>query len=149
CHGYATQRAHDVNPGQLLTSGPNGGNDLLKAKDGIRTAQFPSGRPFFEMRDGKLFQRSRVTPGLEWEVKQVVDGDPPAHGRMHVGGGPRPAAGQLECSPCHNTFAANCMACHYQENYSKKQLEVWLAGSLQPSKTDFQLFGMIRGPLIL
>ena len=150
CHGYAGKKAQDVTPGALLTSGPNGGNDLFKSTDGERTAQFPNGRPFFEVRGDKLFQRSRVTPGLEWEVKQVLDTPDMAHSSDHVGAGPRgDSAGKLECYSCHNTFAANCLSCHYQENYSKSQLEVWLADSLQPQKTDFQLFGMIRGPLIL
>src|SRR5207237_1274533 len=43
CHGLASTRAFDVNPGKLVTSGPNGRNDLLKALD-------DSGRPFFEVR---------------------------------------------------------------------------------------------------
>lgn len=63
CHG-------DVDaPTNLRTSAPAappGGTDL-------GAAVTPFGRPRFQWRDGKLFQRSMVEPDLEWTVVQVPD----------------------------------------------------------------------------
>jgi hypothetical protein len=155
CHGFAKTRAQDVQPGKLLTSGPNGNNDLMKARDEF-------GRQFFFVgTDGHLKQRSRVNPDLVWDVPQIAD-TPPAsqdpnkpdtnpHSDKHLPTGPG-EAGKLECYSCHNSFAMNCLACHYQENFNqgvKQQKEVFLTGGVQGSHTNFQLFGMVRGPLIL
>jgi hypothetical protein len=146
CHGFAQKRAFEVTPGRLLTSGANGGNDLLLARD-------PIGRAFFSVREGddgkrRLYQRSRVQPDLEWAVPQLADTATMAHGQQHVPSMPK-EAGKLECYSCHNAFAMNCLACHYQQNYKKQQREAFLSGGTQPAKTDFQLFGMIRSPLVL
>jgi hypothetical protein len=158
CHGLSVTRAFERERGKLLTSGPNGRNDLMKAKDEF-------GRAFFEVRKDqagreRLFQRSRVTAGLEWEVKQVadsaaapVDGNPDSspHSDKHLPTRPgEPGQGRkLECYSCHNSFAMNCLSCHYQQNFVKGQAEVFLTGAHMSSKTNFQLFGMVRGPLIL
>ena len=150
CHGFKQKRSFELNPGRLLTSGASGGNDLMKALDS-------TGRPFFEVRkkDGKqtLWQRSRVQPGLEWQVTQVADvdvstanGDP--HSDAHIATGPRDP-GKLECYSCHDSWGENCLSCHYQQNYKKQQREVFLTGGTQPAKTDFQLFGIVRSPFVL
>jgi hypothetical protein len=63
CHGTVKQRA------PLKTSGPAapaGGNDLLLQRT-------PFGENRFEWRGETLIQRSSVTEGLEWQVKQVRD----------------------------------------------------------------------------
>ncbi|MBX7144245.1 MAG: hypothetical protein K1X79_07320 [Oligoflexia bacterium] len=63
CHGTLERYA------ALTTSGPAapaGGNDLS-----IQRTEFGDLR--FVWRDGSLYQRSSVTPGLEWRVKQVRD----------------------------------------------------------------------------
>ncbi len=155
CHGLSQTRAVDRERGKLLTSGPNGRNDLMRARDEF-------GRAFFEVRKDsagvdKLFQRSRVTPGVEWEVKQVADSgagpvdnnpDSNPHSDKHLP--TKPGEGnKLECYSCHNSFAMNCLSCHYQQNFIKGQAEVFLTGAAMSSKTNFQLFGMVRGPLIL
>jgi hypothetical protein len=151
CHGYKQKRSFEVNPGRLLTSGAAGGNDMLQSRDG-------TGRPFFEVRHGDdgqdhLWQRSRVTPGREWKVTQLADadvatanGDP--HSDKHIATGPRDS-GKLECYTCHQSWSMNCVDCHYQQNYKKPQREVFLTGTTQPAKTDFQLFGLIRSPFVL
>jgi hypothetical protein len=151
CHGFTAKRSFEVDPGRLLTSGASGGNDLMQARD-------DTGRPFFEVRqgsDGKshLWQRSRVVPGREWKVTQIADvdvstenGDP--HSNKHIATGPRDA-GKLECYSCHQSWSMNCVDCHYQQNYKKPQLEVFLAGGTQPAKTNFQLFGLVRSPFVL
>jgi hypothetical protein len=155
CHGFGKQRAQDVMPGKLLTSGPNGRNDLMQMNN-------EEGQPyFFTDSDGKLHQRSRLDPNLTWEISQVADApvmardatnpDSNPHSDKHIPTRPGDP-GKLECYTCHNTFAMNCLACHYQENFNQKvrqQKEVFLAGGVQNSHTNFQLFGMVRGPLVL
>src|SRR6478736_3576982 len=111
-------------------------------------------RPYFFVDgNGKLFQRSRVNPEQVWEVPQVADGSAAgdAHSDKHLPTVPGDK-GKLECYSCHNSFAMNCLACHYQENFNqdaRQQKEALLTGGLQGSHTNFQLFGMVRGPLIL
>jgi hypothetical protein len=131
CHG-TLERA------TLVTSGANGGNDLTRAFD-------LDGRPFFERVDDRVIQRSRVTPGVFWEVPQVADTIDPdserfdaraqvAHDAAHL---PAPAppgghnlgssfAGEpghsaletagLECYSCHTSWVLNCMGCHMNVN---------------------------------
>ncbi|RMH36760.1 MAG: hypothetical protein D6689_21900 [Deltaproteobacteria bacterium] len=128
CHGTLDARA------TLITSGPNGLNDLRRAVD-------HDGVPYFVERDGAIIQRSRVTPGLEWRVPQVVDTvdaahpdfEPravEAHASQHMP--PAPAGGhnagstfgpngelqsaKLECYSCHMSWVLNCMGCHYNVN---------------------------------
>jgi hypothetical protein len=131
CHG-STERA------TLFTSGPNGGNDLTRAFDLDR-------RPFFERKGNAIIQRSRVTPGVFWEVPQVPDTVDPnhpdfeqravaAHDPVHlpptVGPGEFNAGSQfagepgksevqsvvLECYTCHTSWTHNCMGCHFNTN---------------------------------
>jgi hypothetical protein len=73
CHGTA-----DKYP-TLRTSGPAarpGGMDmtLLRTQDGRRR---------FEWRGGKLFQRSAIYPGLEWEMSLTKDSVTPGHPRYN------------------------------------------------------------------
>jgi len=155
CHGFGKTRAQEVTPGKLYTSGPNGRNDLMQARNEF-------GQPFFFTDgDGKLWQRSRLDPSLTWQIEQVADSTPGSrdpsnpdatpHSDKHIATKPGDA-GKLECYACHNTFAMNCLACHYQENFNqgvKQQKEVFLTGGVQSSHTNFQLFGLVRGPLVL
>lgn len=63
CHG--TSKAYP----SLITSGPaalEGGQDLSLIRN-------PDGKKRFEWVNGKLIQRSIVTPGLEWEMSLVKD----------------------------------------------------------------------------
>src|SRR5690606_30910488 len=69
CHGSAKKYPN------LFTSGPaalDGGQDLSLIRN-------PDGKKRFEWVDGKLIQRSVVTPGLEWEVSLVKDSVNPNH----------------------------------------------------------------------
>lgn len=69
CHGNVTQRA------SLKTSGPaaaEGGRDLS-------TKRTPWGERQFVWKDDGLYQRSLVTEGLEWRVKQVRDSVTPGN----------------------------------------------------------------------
>lgn len=70
CHGTVNQRA------DLKTSGPaapEGGTDL-----GLKRTPF--GKELFIWKGDELYQRSMVTEGLEWKVKQVRDSIDPKSG---------------------------------------------------------------------
>lgn len=129
CHGSLAAEA------TLVTSGANGGNLMSAAVD-------QDGRPFFEVKGGKIIQRSRVTPGLTWEVPQIPDSTNPedegynpraelAHSGFHLPLEPTDANGftagsefegapgasplktaKLECYSCHTSWVLNCMGCH-------------------------------------
>lgn len=129
CHGTATKRA------TLLTSGPNGNNDLRKSvNDNLQ--------PFFEDNGGQIIQRSRVTDGLSWVVPQTVEQQSPyakeAHSpsmnpTAHVAearqgstfaGKPGASAltsAKLECATCHSSWIHNCLGCHIDLNIGDKQ----------------------------
>jgi hypothetical protein len=124
CHGTA-----DEYP-SLLTSGPaspEGGTDLS-------TLRNPDGRNRFEWVDGKLYQRSLVTPGLEWEMSLVKD----SVNNKHANYNPLAARAKLmsddvktqewgldilakqrahketeiECYTCHTSWTTSCAGCH-------------------------------------
>ena len=61
CHGSVTQQA------TLITSGP-----ASKGRD-LSLMRTPFGELRFQWRDGRLYQRSSLNRGMEWEVDQVVD----------------------------------------------------------------------------
>jgi hypothetical protein len=123
CHGTATRRP------DLKTHGPAApprGHDMSL----LRTAD---GSSRFEWRGDKLFQRSAVYSGLEWEVTQVFDtvtpGNPKYNPRaaraklMSKGSsmkwGPGVPAGELAhpnddmaCYTCHLSWTTSCGGCH-------------------------------------
>jgi hypothetical protein len=123
CHGTA-KRLPD-----LRTHGPAApptGTDLTT----MRTAD---GRARFEWRGEKLFQRSAVYPGLEWEVTLVRDtvtpGNPKynpraARAKLMTRGtsmawGPGVPESQLAhandemaCFTCHLSWTTSCAGCH-------------------------------------
>ncbi len=126
CHGSANKYP------SLMTSGPAakpGGTDMAL----LRT---PDGRKRFEWREGKLYQRSAVEEGLEWEMSLVKDSVTPGHPKynekaaraklMHEG-----ASGQdgqwgatsggvayahsddkMQCHSCHTSWTTSCAGCH-------------------------------------
>ncbi|HUG89929.1 MAG TPA: hypothetical protein VML55_03790 [Planctomycetaceae bacterium] len=119
CHGTIYNRA------ELITSNPSGGNDL-------RLGLTSFGERRFYERDGKIFQRSSVTKGLEWEVVQVLDAVSP--GNPHYseqarlaktlqrdgrtwGYVPEKPAGDSECKLAHSD-SMTCYACHSSWNTS-------------------------------
>ncbi|HSR96426.1 MAG TPA: hypothetical protein VLM79_05105, partial [Kofleriaceae bacterium] len=167
CHGA---RARST----LFTSGPNGGNDLRRARNDDL-------KPFFEERGDAIIQRSRVTPGVFWVVPQTVDAASPlareAHTDKHVGE-PRQgstyqgAAGasplvdaKVECQTCHSSWVHNCMGCHVDINTgdpqrklvaadgsitkSARENEVWLSNASSAGHVNFQLLGLLRSPFVL
>jgi hypothetical protein len=125
CHGTIAQRA------TLRTSGiaaPAGGTSL----EALRT---PWGQRRFEWRDGKLYQRSVVEQGKEWELVQTLDsitpgnphyneksrlaktlrtdgrtwGDVPADEKQLAH-----ANSSMTCYACHTSWTPNCFGCHLE-----------------------------------
>jgi hypothetical protein len=131
CHG--TVRSYAT----LKTSGPaapKGGTDL-------EMGTTPSGRRRFAWRGDRLFQRSMVKPGLEWEVVQVKDTVTP--GRPHFNERSRLAKtiridgktwgavptgnaelahadSRLTCYSCHSAWATSCSGCHLPQEANVK-----------------------------
>jgi hypothetical protein len=124
CHG--TVRSYPA----LRTSGPASGpygNDLSVLRN-------PDGKLRFEWVDGKLIQRSAVTPGLEWTMSLVKDSVTP--GNPHYNEKAARAKlmsldnkGQkwgpdvpwqklahnddnMECYSCHTSWTTSCGGCH-------------------------------------
>jgi hypothetical protein len=123
CHGTV-----DRYP-TLRTSGPaapRGGSD-------ISTLRNQDGSLRFAWRDGKLFQRSAVTPGLEWRVSLVKDSVDPASthynpraaraklmsdgwsgnwGLQVAPGGRAHRDSDMMCITCHTSWTTSCSGCH-------------------------------------
>jgi hypothetical protein len=136
CHGGVKQRA------TLRTTGiaaPAGGNDLARLNT-------PWGQRRFVWRekDGRptLFQRSMLTPELEWEVVQVMDSIDPRSRHysekshlaktMQKDGKTWGSASaqtsvlahaeeRMECYTCHLSWTTSCAGCHLpvQANWRK------------------------------
>jgi hypothetical protein len=123
CHGQVNARA------SLMTSGPaapQGGTNLQL----LRT---PWGARQFYWRDDRLFQRSTVEQGKEWEVIQVMDSITPGNpnynekarfaktiqvdGTTWGGHETKLFAHQnsrMTCYSCHSAWVPTCFGCHLQ-----------------------------------
>jgi len=162
CHGTIEKYA------TLATSGPAappGGTHL----DGLRT---PGNLRRFEWRGEKLFQRSMMEAGKEWEVVQVRDTITP--GNTHYseksrwaktvqtdgrtwGGAPEDSSAlahpnsKMTCYACHTSWAPNCFGCHLamQANQRKPMLHNeglitrnWTAYDFQVLRDDGFMLGI-------
>ncbi len=173
CHGTAKKL------GKLVTSGPNGGNDLTQSFN-------ENGEPFLEiLRDGSRIQRSRVRDGLSWRIPQVKEaitqGGPHFNKDAFEAMGQRSlsnrkqfahisdsqAQGKLECYTCHNAATPQCFACHYSQDYFPKVVageKLTIDGT--PRRNDQQMmeiwmgqkfvpfpnfffFGIVRSPFVM
>jgi hypothetical protein len=123
CHGTIFAKAN------LITSNASGGNNL-------RNGATPFGQRRFYEREGKIFQRSAVTPDVEWELVQVADVISPDHPRYNEkaryaktirrdgttwGSVPTTkddcarlahAEDNMTCYVCHTTWNTSCGGCH-------------------------------------
>ena len=124
CHGTP-----DAYP-NLKTTGPAappGGNDLSLIRN-------PDGKKRFEWIGGKLFQRSLLNEGMEWEVSLVKDSVDPAHKDYNAksaraklmskdtdtlawGKGILPddrahKDEEMHCYSCHTSWTTSCGGCH-------------------------------------
>ncbi|MEK6325138.1 MAG: hypothetical protein AABN33_26155 [Acidobacteriota bacterium] len=173
CHGTARKL------GTLVTSGPNGGNDLRQSFN-------ENGEPFFEIRrNGARIQRSRVRDGLSWRIPQVKEaitrGSPHFNKDAFEAMGQRSLSnrkqfahindsrdeGKLECYTCHNAATPQCFACHYSQDYFPKiKLGEKLTIDGTPRRNDqqqmeiwmgqkfvpfpnFFFFGIVRSPFVM
>ncbi len=124
CHGTA-----DAYP-TLKATGPAA---PPKARD-LSLLRNPDGQRRFEWVNGKLIQRSLVTPGLEWEVSLVKDSVTPASehynaksaraklmstdkDEFHFGLDVKPEQRahkdeEIECYTCHTSWTTACGGCH-------------------------------------
>ena len=130
CHGTINERA------SLKTSGPaapRGGTDLSV----LRT---PWQARRFYWKDDRLFQRSMVNRGQEWEIIQVFDSIRP--GNLHYNEKARLAktiqtdgktwgvpAGEpalahsnqrMTCYSCHSAWLPTCFGCHLQQTANQR-----------------------------
>ena len=124
CHGTASSYP------TLLTSGPASpatGTDLSLIRN-------PDGRLRFEWRDGVLYQRSLVNPGLEWELSLVKDSVNPDHAEYNSKAARAKLMSndtstlswgadiseemrahkdeEIECYTCHTSWTTSCAGCH-------------------------------------
>ncbi|HYM62485.1 MAG TPA: hypothetical protein VEZ11_16505 [Thermoanaerobaculia bacterium] len=130
CHGTIDRYT------TLRTSGPAappGGHDL-------RLGTTPFGRLRFAWVNGTLWQRSMLTPDLQWEVVQVKDTITPGHPRYNERSryaktlqrdgatwGMASDAGklahsdqQLTCYACHTSWMTSCSGCHLPQEQNAK-----------------------------
>jgi hypothetical protein len=148
CHGTVNQRA------RLRTSGPAAYTSNPQAPDpadpkfgrDLTLLRTPSGRPRFERRGDKVYQRSMVEKDLLWEVVQTADTiDPRSEhynaraalaktvrfegDRMVWGGVPRGeggecrcahANGNMTCQACHSSWNPSCYGCHLPQRANVK-----------------------------
>jgi len=121
CHGQVNARA------SLKTSGPaapTGGTNL-------QTLRTPWGERQFYWRDDRLFQRSMVEKGKEWQIVQVLDsitpGNPDYNEKARFAktiqtdgvtwGGHDPSLfahpnSRMTCYSCHSAWVPTCFGCH-------------------------------------
>ncbi len=121
CHGSATAYSN------LKTSGPAappGGNDL-------RMGTTPFGQRRFVWVNDRLFQRSMVNPGMEWEVIQVKDTITPGNSHynaksayaktvQNAQGGVAHNDANMTCYACHTSWMTSCSGCHLPQEQNAK-----------------------------
>ena len=123
CHGTVSHKA------TLITSGPASAGDL---SSNLLHYTTPWGQPRFYWRDGRLYQRSNVEEGKEWEVVQVLDTITPGNPHyseasrlaktIQVDGVTWGAAAddlklahsttKMTCYACHTSWTTSCFGCH-------------------------------------
>jgi hypothetical protein len=155
CHGSIDRKAN------LVTSGiaaPAGGGTPLEA---LRTA---FGERQFEWREGKLYQRSMLEQGKEWEVVQVLDTITP--GNPHFSEKSRWAKtlqkdgkswgsvpddksklahenSKMTCFACHTSWTTSCFGCHLQMTANARRPMLHYEGLLTRNYTSYN-FQVLR-----
>lgn len=132
CHGTIKQES------TLISSGPNGGNDLS-------VLRVPTGKRRFDWRSGRLYQRASLEPDREWEVPQIKHSVDPASRDYNAKaayaktlqrdgttwGDPEcPETGlahntdNMACYTCHTSWMTSCFGCHLPmtANFKKPML---------------------------
>src|SRR5580692_9428823 len=154
CHGTIDARATLVSSG---AASPAGGTHF----DALRT---PWNARRFELRDGKLFQRSMVEQDKEWEVVQTLDtitpgndhyseksrwaktiradgkswGDVPADSSQLAH-----ANSRMTCYACHTSWTLNCFGCHLSMTANQRKPMLHNEGLLTRNWTAYN-FQVLR-----
>jgi hypothetical protein len=143
CHGTPSKRATGK------TSGLTTEVDLTKETT-------PFGKPWMEIKGGKVIQHSKMKDGLSWEVKQVIDSIDPAHPAYNAkaakamglrkDGSVGPVASEdnlahktnvMECSSCHASWNSGCYGCHLAVRVNTKTKEIHVANDPTRAYTDY------------
>jgi hypothetical protein len=131
CHGTIYSKA------TLKTSGPASAGDASSNLLRLRT---PFKQARFYWQDGKLFQRSNVVEGRQWEVVQTLDSITP--GNPHYSEKSRLAKtlqkdgvtwghvddmqklahadSRMTCYSCHSSWTTSCFGCHLSMTANQK-----------------------------
>jgi LPXTG-motif cell wall-anchored protein len=161
CHGTINKRA------TLLTSGPA----APRSGTNLAALRTPWGQRRFEWRSAKLFQRSTVNQGQEWEVVQVMDTITPGNSHYNEksqlaktirrdgktwGGGPASrqelahADDKMTCFTCHTSWVTSCFGCHLPMTANEKKpmlhnegevLRNWTSYNFQTLRDDIFMLG--------
>jgi hypothetical protein len=146
CHGTIKEAA------SLVTSGPaSPGTDLTALST-------PFGEPRFTKRRGRVTQKSMVTEGLEWEVRQVVDSVTPGSanyseksalaktvlrdGRSWGDKEADPKAlahanENMTCYACHSAWTTSCFGCHLAMKANQKKPSLHNEGGMSRNWTSY------------
>ena len=146
CHGTIKEAA------SLITSGPaSTGTDLSALST-------PFGEPRFSKRRGKITQKSMVTEGVEWEVKQVVDSVTPGNPGYSeksalaktilkdgaswgdAGADSKALAHSNEnmtCYACHSAWTTSCFGCHLSQTANQKKPNLHSEGGESRNWTSY------------
>ena len=148
CHGTIYSKA------TLKTSGPASAGDESSNLLRLRT---PFKQARFYWRDGKLFQRSNVTEGMEWEVVQTLDTITP--GNEHYSEKSRLAKtlqkdgvtwghvddmqkmahadSRMTCYSCHSSWTTSCFGCHLSMTANQKMPMLHNEGETTRNYTNY------------
>jgi hypothetical protein len=143
CHGTPAKRA------TLVTSGHTGGRDLTKEETTF-------GTKWMERKGDKVIQNSKMTQGLSWEVKQVLDSITPGHPAynekaaramgLRKDGTLGPVTSEaalahrtdaMECSSCHASWNSGCFGCHLTVRLNVKTKEIHIGDESTRAYTDY------------
>jgi hypothetical protein len=157
CHGQVNARA------TLKTSGPaapNGGTNLQL----LRT---PWGERQFYGKGDRVFQRSMVEQGKEWEIVQVMDSITPGNpnyneksrvaktiqkdGSTWAGGDITSLAhsnSKMTCYSCHSAWVPTCFGCHLQMTANQRVPMLHNEGLLTRNYTSYN-FQILRDDIYM
>ncbi|MEI9812123.1 MAG: hypothetical protein WDO18_05355 [Acidobacteriota bacterium] len=159
CHGSIKQRA------KLTTSAaaaPKGGTNLALLRTG-------TGQRRFYYENDKLYQRSSVEPGKQWEVVQVLDTITP--GNEHYseasrlaktiqkdnttwGSGQTPDSqlahsnDRMTCYACHSSWTTSCFGCHLPMRANGKSAMLHNEGTETRNYTQYN-FDVLRDDIYM
>jgi hypothetical protein len=158
CHGTIERAA------TLITSGPAAPREGGTVVGTNLTQQAtPFGVQRFARKGGRIFQRSMLTDGLQWEVPQVVDtitpGNPRYSERSRLAktiqrdgktwGAAAPADrlshsdSRMTCFACHSAWITSCFGCHLSQSANQKRPMLHNEGATTRNWTQYN-FQVLR-----